>query len=91
MTKVEEILQKTTGRAWNLRIETAPGGNGPAAPEAGPDGNLARTRRQRQEALEKPLVKKAVEVLGAQLLDMDEGFGAEPAAERSGTERTEEF
>ena len=36
----------------------------------------SRYRRQRSEALKEPLIKSAVELLGAQLIDVEDGFGS---------------
>ena len=40
----------------------------------------SRYKRQRAEALKEPLVRRTVEVLGAQLVEVDEGFGATSAS-----------
>jgi hypothetical protein len=93
---VEDALKKITGRGWNLRIDATSAGNGAAGPEdqsvEGPANGPGRSRRQRLEALQLPLIKKAIDSLGAQVLDMDEGFGAgaEAAREETGTDQSEE-
>ncbi|HKB42306.1 MAG TPA: DNA polymerase III subunit gamma/tau, partial [Gemmataceae bacterium] len=78
--KVEETLQKVTGRAWTLRVEAggAPA-NGASAEASGQppretENSLTRARRQREEAENEPLIRRAIEVLGAQLVRVDEGF-----------------
>jgi DNA polymerase-3 subunit gamma/tau len=81
LARVEEALLKTTGRAWNVRIETAPGpgGNGPSSEDgAGATAAPAPSRRPKSEVLQEPLIKRAMEVMGAQVLHMDEGFGSPP-------------
>ena len=82
MTRIEGVLQKLTGCIWNVRIESASGEVAAAIqPQETPEETAppqSRLRRQRQEVLQKPLVKKAVELLGAQILDMEEGFGTAP-------------
>jgi DNA polymerase-3 subunit gamma/tau len=80
--KVEQALKKITGRACNLRME-ASGAAAPTAPVASAeetDSSTSRYRRQRAEAAKVPLVKRAIEVLGAQFVDVEEGFGAAPVA-----------
>jgi len=86
--KVEGILRSLTGQAVTLRIESGGGAEAasrPAAPAEETDNSQSRQRRQRDEALREPLVKRAMEVLGAQIVRMDEGFGTAPgpSAERS--------
>jgi DNA polymerase-3 subunit gamma/tau len=73
--RVEEGLRKLTGQVWKLRLETQPG-NGAVArgPEVPPPP--VRPRRNDSEDAEKvPLVRRAVEVLGARVVRVDEGFG----------------
>jgi DNA polymerase-3 subunit gamma/tau len=84
IARVEEELKKLTGRAWHLRVETVPGAG---ASEATADDERQANgptlaRQQRLEAMQQPLVKRAIEVMGAQIVDMEEGFGqgAAPAA-----------
>ncbi len=78
IARVEEGLRKVTGNGCFLRIEV--GGGDPAVTKAslpeGAESSQSRYRRQRTEAMRVPLVKRAMEVLGAQLVDVDEGFGA---------------
>src|SRR5262249_13815070 len=94
VARVEEALRKVTGQPCVFRIESnAAQASGAAAGAAEPEENTqSRYRRQRAEALKEPLVKRAVEVLGAQLLDVDEGFGvaASPVPERIEAAETEE-
>jgi hypothetical protein len=86
LRKVEAALHQTTGRPWMLRIEVLaePAGPPPAvapAPNAGPDGaapSRPARRNLREEAEKLPLIKRAIEVLGASVQRVDEGFGALP-------------
>lgn len=76
--KIADVLRKLTGRAWNLRIDSA---GGPAAPRVAVPTEPAemaavRPRSSRAEVEKEPLVKKALELLSAQVLRVDEGFGA---------------
>jgi DNA polymerase-3 subunit gamma/tau len=94
VARIEELLGKLTGRAWNLRIESV-GGSAAALPAQAADemaNSPSRYRRQRAEAVQEPLVKRALEVLGAQIVHVDEGFGAAPTAvpERAETADGEE-
>src|SRR5262249_17549770 len=84
LKKVEETLQNLTGRPWMVRIE-AGGASNPApivsmVPPRETENSLARARRQREEAENEPLIKRAIEVLGAQLVRVDEGFNKAPAS-----------
>jgi DNA polymerase III subunit gamma/tau len=77
-TAVEALLAKITGQACQVQVELV------AAPENGDathpvpasaSPSLHRTRRLRAEVMEYPLVQKAVDVLGAQIVHVDEEFG----------------
>jgi DNA polymerase-3 subunit gamma/tau len=79
VARVEEVLRRITAHGWNVRIEST-GGDGESAKKAPDDTEnpQSRYRRQRVEAMNEPLVRRAMEVLGAQLVDVDEGFGLAP-------------
>jgi len=78
--RLEEALLRITGQAWTIRIESVSSeATAPSAPVAEAEKSQSRYRRQRAEALEQPLLKRASEVLGAQVVHMDDGFGAAPA------------
>jgi DNA polymerase-3 subunit gamma/tau len=77
--RLEEALRKLTGEAWNVRIESV--SNEAAAlpaPAAEAEKSQTRYRRQRTEAMQQPLVKRASEMLGAQIVQLDDGFGSAP-------------
>jgi DNA polymerase III subunit gamma/tau len=77
--RIEEALRKLTGQVWNLRIESVGNDAGaPPVPAANAEKQLSRYRRRRAEALQEPLVKRASEVLGAQIVQMDDDFGTSP-------------
>jgi DNA polymerase-3 subunit gamma/tau len=91
--RAEEALRKLTGQPWNLRFEAAPGdAPAPAAPAPDADPSPPRSRRPRAEAMQVPLVKRAIEQLEAQIVQVDEGFGAAPpeSSERHPEPDTEE-
>ncbi len=72
-------MKKVTGQVWHLRIESVSGAG--VSPPPGTNGKdaespISPSRRQRQEAMQLPLVKRVMEVMGAQILDVDEGFGS---------------
>jgi DNA polymerase-3 subunit gamma/tau len=84
IARVEEELKKLTGRPWHLRVEAVPGA-GPSKATAEDERQAngpTLARQQRLDAMQQPLVKRAIEVMGAQIVDMEEGFGqgAAPAA-----------
>jgi DNA polymerase-3 subunit gamma/tau len=87
--RIEELLRKVTGQAIAVRIESLGGGasrtNGMAVAAS---EEPSRYHRQRSEALKEPLVKGAVELLAAQLMEVDERFGCEPT-EPEPTEKAE--
>ncbi len=71
---VRRVLRAVTQKEWTVRVERLPAATNPS--------NLAATPPPRQERtkdlLQLPLFKKAVEVLGAQLVRVDEGFNPAP-------------
>jgi DNA polymerase-3 subunit gamma/tau len=79
VTRIEELLRKITGQACQLRIEAV---SVAEAPASAPDATQlpSRYRRQRAEAVQAPLLQRAIDVLGAQIIQVDEGFGAAPSA-----------
>jgi DNA polymerase-3 subunit gamma/tau len=89
---IEEKLRQVAGAAWSLRVESI-ASQQPAAPTpsaAPPDSSQANSRRQREEALkQEPLVRRALDVLDAVIVRVDEGFGAAPSS-TSPEERTPE-
>ncbi len=74
LAKIEEVIRKGTGRPWILRVEgvagSAPAEPVPAAPEP-----PAPRRNYRAEAEKDPLVKRALDALGAQIVRVEDGFG----------------
>jgi hypothetical protein len=88
VARVEAALRSITGQNCSFRIEIL--GEAPiqkAKPAEDAENSQSRYRRQRTEAMKEPLVKRAMEVLEAQLVDVDEGFGGAPSA---GPDREEE-
>jgi DNA polymerase-3 subunit gamma/tau len=79
-SRLEEALTKLTGKAITVRYELLP--EGAVAPPPRTDARPPKSAQQRQAALQEPLVKGAVEKLGAQLLKADDGFGTPPTGER---------
>jgi DNA polymerase-3 subunit gamma/tau len=77
VTRIQEVVRKLTGQAWNVRVESA-GGEPSSAPTKGSELEAAPSsyRRQRADASQEPLVKRALDVLAAQIVHVDEGFGA---------------
>jgi DNA polymerase III subunit gamma/tau len=82
VARIEQLLQKITGQACSLRIESSSGPNstesssGQVAEE--PESSQSRSKRSRAEAMQQPLVTRAMELLGAQIVQMDDGFGTAP-------------
>jgi DNA polymerase-3 subunit gamma/tau len=88
VTRLEELLQRVTGQACQVRMENAVGSalaKSPA-PADEPVDTISPYRRQRAEAAQEPLLKRAIEALAAQIVQLDEGFGAAHVME---TERDE--
>ena len=82
---VESAVRELTGQPWVLRVESVAGTTGAAAAEPGDSQNGSSSavpsprsgprRNPREEAEKVPLVKRALEVLGASIQRVDEGFG----------------
>jgi DNA polymerase III subunit gamma/tau len=79
--RIEESLRKITGHACQLRIESVGSGAvGATAAVADVTTPQPRSRLKRAEAVQDPLLKRAVDVLGAQVVHMDDNFGGASAA-----------
>ena len=82
---MEEVIRKVLGPSVVIRLESGHGGFGAstaAEPAVKPAGtrNLSRARPAcRSELAQIPLVKKAMDLFGAQVVQLpDEDFGALP-------------
>jgi DNA polymerase-3 subunit gamma/tau len=75
--RVEDALRRITGRSCSVRIESSAGAAaaGPV-PEAENVPPAQPRRNARDEAEKEPLIQRAVEVLGAQILRAPDGYGA---------------
>lgn len=82
--KVEEALQKLTGEKVQVRMELSVNPSENAQRKEQPkqetprENPLARTRLIREEAEGLPLIKRAMDVLGAEVKRVDEGFNSKP-------------
>jgi DNA polymerase-3 subunit gamma/tau len=91
VARVEDVLRKLTGRAWLLRVESAGGEPSVAAPPAdNAENSSLRSRRQRAEVEQEPLIKAAIDLLEARVVHVDDGFGTVPAALSERTDAPEE-
>jgi DNA polymerase-3 subunit gamma/tau len=91
LRQVEAALSRATGSPWSIRVDSGPttdasAFSGPPAPET--ETAQARSRRHHQEVMAaSPLLKRAQDILGAQLHSMDEGFQAAPLGGAPGADR----
>jgi len=86
VARIEEVLRKTMGQKCQFRVESLGGADSAAQVQAGETATQpSRYRRQRAEVVQEPLLKRALDVLEAQIVQVDDGFGAAPAppAERT--------
>jgi DNA polymerase III subunit gamma/tau len=92
LARLEEVLRLTTGGPCSVQIEYVKDED--IAPQAGRGGSAApasvQSREQRAGLMQMPLVQKAMEVLGAQLIRADEGFGAAVVVSPAAASATEE-
>jgi DNA polymerase-3 subunit gamma/tau len=83
-SKLEKALCDITGQPCKLRFEavtevaTTGATTAPAVAET--ETAQARSRRQKNRAEQVPLLKSAIDVLGAQVVQMDDDFDAAPPA-----------
>jgi DNA polymerase-3 subunit gamma/tau len=78
LAKIEAALLRITGQTWSLRVERIAGAAPTEAPlvAESPTPTPVRPRRNdRDEAEKEPLIRRALDVLGAQILHVPEGFG----------------
>jgi DNA polymerase-3 subunit gamma/tau len=84
--QIEELIAKVTGQTWTVKAENAaaPGnGHAPTTPTETP---MQRKRRMQDEVLQRPLTARAKEVLGATVIDVEEGFGQVVADKKESTD-----
>ncbi|MCI0742289.1 MAG: DNA polymerase III subunit gamma/tau [Gemmataceae bacterium] len=84
--RVEELLNKITSQTCSVRLEwiapaTETNGSAPSSAPTPSESPMARIRKQRVEAGKQPLVGRAMELLGGQVLQMDEAFGQQSNSE----------
>jgi DNA polymerase-3 subunit gamma/tau len=92
IARVEEALKKVTGQVWGLRVESGRDVTSATPPPTNDTENSpSRYRRQRTEAMQEPLVKRAMERLGAQIVHVDDGFGIAPPEGPERPETTEDM
>jgi DNA polymerase-3 subunit gamma/tau len=82
VARVEAALEKRTGQRWLIRVESLSQTAAPRTEETeAPPAPPPRSRRNpREEAEKEPLIKRAMDVLGAQFARVDEDFAAPPAS-----------
>jgi DNA polymerase-3 subunit gamma/tau len=85
IARVEEALHKVMGRAITVRVEAGsaatPTERLAPTPESPPAASRPK-RNPREDAEKEPLIKRALDVLGAQIIRADEGFGTQDNEER---------
>jgi DNA polymerase III subunit gamma/tau len=83
--QLEALLEGITGHRPSIRFAVS--AIAPSSQRSEPTESPSQKRRRHQEAvLKEPLLAKAVEVLGAQLVSMDEGFGETKASTKAPSE-----
>jgi len=85
LARLEEMLAASLGRRCKVRIELATDGQAPPLDSKADAGTASRSRPRRTDVPVDPLSKRAIDVLEAQILQRDDGFGVapEPADTRS--------
>jgi DNA polymerase-3 subunit gamma/tau len=72
---IEDALRKVTGQPWKLRLETLPG-NGAATGDPVVSPSAVRPRRnEKEDAAKVPVIRRAIDMMGAEVWRVDEGFG----------------
>ena len=94
ITRMQEAIRKLTGQAWNIRVESA-GGESAVLPAKSAEGDSGPSsyRRLRADAGQEPLVRRALDLMAAQIVHVDDGFGAArlETVERTETVNSEEI
>jgi DNA polymerase-3 subunit gamma/tau len=78
LARVEEALRRVTGNTWKVQLEqdASPTPSSQEPPDSNGQPAASRPRVSARETAEKqPLIRRAVEVLGATIQRVDEGFG----------------
>jgi hypothetical protein len=76
VARIQDVLRKVTGQSRNIRVEAVSGEDVVPLRNADPiERATSSYRRQRAEAGQEPLVKRAMDQLGAQIVHVDDGFG----------------
>jgi DNA polymerase III subunit gamma/tau len=87
LAKVEEALSQIVGQPCKLRVEwTDDPTDSPSAGKSPAAASVGQQRQQRAELMQIPLVKKVTEILNAQIIKADDGFGALSATKPEGAE-----
>ncbi len=88
--RIEQSLRSITGQPWQLRIEVTGNAAAPVSTVPVETTPLPRSRLKRAEVEQEPLVKRAIDVLDAQVVQIDDGFGGAPTATAPTELETEE-
>jgi hypothetical protein len=88
----EEVLSTITGQPCQLRIEVSRSSavSIPAESAGSDTASTNRYRWKRAETVQEPLLRRAVELLGAQAVHVDDGFGAASSVETEPAPELEE-
>jgi DNA polymerase-3 subunit gamma/tau len=92
VARIEEVVRKITGQAWVMRIEKdgrelARSAGTVSESKSEPASNY---RGQRAAAAREPVVRRLMDLFGAQLIDMEEGFGSSTMIEKAEASSVEE-
>jgi DNA polymerase-3 subunit gamma/tau len=72
--RIEAALRKVTGQSWKLRLETLPG-NGAINRDPPVPAPPVRPRQNGAEEAERvPIVRRAIDLMGARVIRVDDGF-----------------
>ena len=75
--EIRKTLKKITGNDWQVRIEELPP-DPKTMPVAGSNGKQTGAASKRNDLLQLPFIRAAVDVLGAQLMKVEDGFDPNP-------------
>jgi DNA polymerase III subunit gamma/tau len=96
LTRIETLVSRIVGKPCNLRLETVREEAATGSPAASGSGTSATSVRQAREKVRQlPLVQKARDLLGAEILHVDPDFGevvapAKPADDNASDSTAEE-
>ena len=97
--RLEDAVRQVFGPNVSIRLDSGTAVRSSSAADAGsaesvsgpaPESNASRVKRERNEVVQLPLVKKAMDLFGAQIVQLDEEFASTAPEANRDSERPED-